>query len=200
MGGEFKRTALIAVLVFATSACDDNNVAGPTKAGISSRPSISYGSVTTTNGVTFVGSSGFAMTCSIDTTSTQGPIPVLGNPVPPLGNPIPLLVNPAQTFGAVAIFSPPSISLNFAFFQPLPQPVQAFVFFRECARFSVTHQSGPTFFNSGNCWTIRRLREMNLFGPAEQAAIQKFLEQTFPFATAAAPSGADQWRQMNSCR
>ena len=193
MAGGFKQQALVAVLLLATCGCDNNNVAGPTKM------LLTYGSVHTTDGATFVSTSGVAMTCAVDTPPSQGPIPPLGNPVPPLGNPIPLLMNPTQSAPAVAIFAPPSISLNLAFFQPLVLPVQAFVFFRECGLFSVTHASAPAKFTGSTCWSVRRLQQMNLFGPAEQATIRRFLEQTFPAATASMPSGAEQWRQMTSC-
>jgi hypothetical protein len=201
MVGELKRKAFVAVLLLATGGCD-NNVAAPTKVAMTAGSvRTTVGSGTFVGGGTFVGTSGVAMTCAVDNSAAafQGPIPVMTNPIPPLGNPIPLLVNPTQSAAAVAIFLPPSISLNLGFFEPLLLPVQAFVFFRECGRFNVTHATGPAVFTGATCWSVRRLRQMSLFGPAERAAIQRFLEQTFPFTTASAPSGADQWRLMTSC-
>jgi hypothetical protein len=123
----------------------------------------------------------------------------MSNPIQPLNNPIPLLVSSTQSAAAMAIMAPPSISLNPAFFRPLLPAVQAFLFFRECGRFNVPHVAGPALFTGSTCWSVRRLQQMNLFGPSERVAIQRFLEQAFPFATPSVPSGVQQWATIGSC-
>ncbi len=188
----------VAVLIFVTTCACDRDITGPTKSELTLR------SAGTTNGVTFVSNTGLSLACGIDNSAvpSQGlsPIPPLTNPIPPLTNPIPLLVNPTQNAAAVATFAPPSISLNPRLLLPLLPAVQAFVFFRECGRFNIGQLTGPALSTSINCWSARRLRHMNLFGPSEQSAIQRFLEQTFLRGTPSAPSGAEQWRMMASCR
>jgi hypothetical protein len=194
---ELKHKALAAVLLLSASWGCDSNTTGPTKT------ELTYGSVATNSGVTFIGNSGLALTCTVDSaTSFQStnPIPPLSNPVQPFNNPIPLLVSSTQPVAAMAVVAPPSIALNPAFFQPLVPPVQAFVFFRECGRFNMPHVAGPALFTGMTCWSVRKLQQMNLFGPSERAAIQRFLAQAFPFATPSVPSGVEQWGIVGSCR
>ena len=193
---ELKQRTLVAVVLLllpASWACDSNSTS-PTKT------ELTYGSVSTTNGATFIGGSGMALTCTVDD-AFQGAnsIPPLSNPVQPFNNPIPLLVSSTQSAAAMAIVAPPSISLNPVFLQSLLPPVQAFLFFRECGRFNTTHAAGPAMLTGTTCWSVRRLQRMNLFGPSDRAAIQRFLEVTFPSSTASMPSGALQWGMVESC-
>jgi hypothetical protein len=194
---ELKQRALLAVVLLllpAAWACD-SNTAAPTKT------ELTYGSVATNNGVTFIGGSGVALTCTVGNAAVPGanPIPPLSDPVRPFNNPIPVLVSSTQSVAAMAIVSPASISLNPGFMHSLLPPVQAFLFFRECGRFNVTHAAGPALFTGTTCWSVRRLQQMNMFGPSERTAIQRFLELTFPFATATVPSGVQQWATIGSC-
>jgi hypothetical protein len=196
MAVELKQRALAAVLLLLLAGwgCDGNTTA-PTRA------KVSYSPVTTNNGGTFAGSSGLPLSCTIDNgvPASQGPIPPMSNPIPPLDNPIPLLVSSTQSAAAIAIDSPPSIFINPGLLLSLLPPVRAFVFFRECARFNMPRHAGSAFFDGTTCWSVRRLQQMNLFGPSERTAIQRFLELTFPFATPSVPSGAHQWATIATC-
>jgi hypothetical protein len=189
-------------VLLASWGCD-SNVAAPTRSEMTSRAAAPVpGVVAPVLVSTFVGRGGLAMTCTVADgvlSHPSSPVPPMTSSIPQLGNPIPLLLNPTQSEIVVTTLLPPRIALNPTFFPALPLSVQAFVFFRECGRFNITPASEPAFLTGASCWSIRRLRDMNLFAASDREAIRRFLERTFPFATGIAPNGADQFRLMQSC-